>query len=382
MTQPTRRSLATVPRPVRRDVVVATVVTLVEVLSPRTGGPTDDPSALLGTVGLALAVAQGVPTAWRRLAPRAVLAVVTVAFVGQALLVDPVPPVGAWVALASLGARRDARATAVATVAVVVAVLLGYVAGLGASDEWALPALLTVGVAIGAQLVRERRARLAAVADAAAAEERLRIARDLHDVLGHSLSGIAVQSSTGRMALEADRPEVARAALERIEEASRSSMAEVRSVLGALRAAAAPGVESVDALVEEARADGATVALRRDGDLRLVPEPVGQAAYRVVQEALTNARRHGGPGPLAVTVSLRVDGHRLAVDVHDEGPGSGSRGAPAAEPGHGITGMRERVESLGGRLDAGPSDSSDGPGWRVHAVLPLPARRSDDRSAG
>jgi signal transduction histidine kinase len=383
MTQLPRRRPSTVRRPVRRDVVVAGVVTVVEALSPRTGGPTDDPSALVGTVGLLLAVAQGVPLAWRRFAPEAVLGVVTVAFLGQALLVDPVPPIGAWVALASLSVRRDARVTAAATAGVVVAVVAGYLGGLGASDEWALPAMLTVAVAVAAQLVRERRARLAAVADAAAAEERLRIARDLHDVLGHSLSGIAVQSSTGRLALEADRPEVARAALERIEEASRSSMAEVRSVLGALRDAAAPRLESVDDLVEEARVDGSVVSLHRDGDLRRVPAAVGQVAYRVVQEALTNARRHGGPGPVTVDVSVVLDDDRLLVDVRNDGPGRGPGDLLAADPGHGITGMRERVESIGGTLEAGPPDApgpSEAAGWRVHAVLPLSTRRQDDGS--
>jgi signal transduction histidine kinase len=361
-------------RPDRRDVVVAAVVTVVEVLAPRTGRPVDDPSALVGAAGLVLAVAQGAPLAWRRTAPEVVLAVVTAAFVVQAVVVEPVPPYGAWVALASLAVRREALLTAVATTGVVAGLLAGYLGGLGTTDEWVVPALLTVGVAVGAQLVRERRARLAAVADTAAAEERLRIARDLHDVLGHSLSGIAVQSSTGRMALEADRPEVARAALERIEEASRSSMAEVRTVLGALRDTAGPPLESVDELVDDARADGAHVAVRRDGDLRLVPTTVGRVAYRVVQEALTNARRHGGPGRVSVAVELALGGDRLTVDVRDDGAGAGPGQDAAPGAGHGLTGMRERVESLGGRLEAGPSE--DG-GWRVHAELPLSAARRD-----
>ena len=376
MTMQPHSRLGIMRRPARRDVIVAAVVTVVEVLSPRTGPPTDDPSAVIGALGLLLAIAQGVPLAWRRDAPEVVLGVVTLAFVGQALLVEPVPPYGGWVALASLGVRRDARVTATATAGVVAAVIAGYLGGLGRTDEWAVPAILTVGVAVAAQLVRERRARLAAVAGTAAAEERLRIARDLHDVLGHSLSGIAVQSSTGRMALDADRPEVARAALERIEEASRSSMAEVRTVLGALRDAAAPRLEALDELAEVARADGATVSVRRVGDLRLVPSGVGQVAYRVVQEALTNARRHGGTGPVTVDVSVVVDSDRLTLDVIDDGHGTGA-GSPPHVPGHGITGMRERVESLGGQLDAGSSGVT---GWRVHAVLPLSGRREDDGS--
>lgn len=360
------------PRPDRRDLAVAAVVTLLEVLAPRSGGQAADPSVLAGTVGLLLALVQGMPTVWRRGFPVAVLGIVTAAFLAQALLVQPVPPYGAWVALAALAVRRDARSSAVAAAGVVAALLAGYLGAFGPTDEWVLPALLTVGIGVTGQLVRERRARLVAVAGRAAAEERLRIARDLHDVLGHSLSGIAVQSSTGRMALEADQPDVARAALVRIEEASRSSMAEVRSVLGALRAAAAPRLESVAQLVEEARAEGMSVSFRLDGDTGLVPTEVGQVTYRVVQEGLTNARRHARPAPVSVAVSVVVSTTEMAVTVLDDG----REPSPGAAAGHGLAGMRERVESLGGRLDAGPSGDN---GWRVHAVLPLTGGRRGSR---
>ena len=355
-------------RPDRRDLTVATVVTLLEVFAPRTGPPRD-PSAAVAAAGLVLALAQGVPVAWRRTAPEAVLAVVTVAFVAHALLVEPVPPYGAWVVLGALAMRRDSRSAALATAGVLAAVLAGYLGGLGRTDEWVVPSLVTAAVAVTAQLVRERRARLAAVAENAAAQERLRIARDLHDLLGHSLGGIAVQSSTGRMALDSDRPEVAREALARIEEASRSSLAEVRTVLGALRAAEPAGLQSLDSLVHDAGAEDLEVRLQRHGDVATVPDAVGEVAYRVVQEALTNARRHAAPCAVAVTLVGSADA--VSVEVVDDGArsASGSRIRPG---GHGIAGMRERVEALGGTLEAGPAT---GGGWRVRAVLPTTGGR-------
>jgi signal transduction histidine kinase len=351
-------------RPDRRDVAVATVVTVLQVLAPRTGPPRDDPSTAVATAALLLALAQGVPVAWRRTAPKAVLSVVTVAFVVQALLVEPVPPYGSWVALGALAVRRDSRTAAAATTGVLVAVLAGYLGALGRTDEWVVPSVVTVAVAVTAQLVRERRARIAAVAESAAVQERLRIARDLHDVLGHSLSGIAVQSSTGRLALDSGRPAVAREALARIEEASRSSLAEVRTVLGSLREAEAPGLDSLDALVRDAEGDDLAVRLHRRGDLGPDAAAMGRVAYRIVQEALTNARRHAAP--CAVTVTLVGSADALSVEVVDDGARSTTVGR--SEPGgHGIAGMRERVEAAGGTLEAGPAA---GAGWRVRAVLP------------
>ncbi len=351
-------------RPDRRDVTVATVVTVLEVLGPRTGPGRADPSTTIAVAGLLLSLAQGVPVAWRRSAPETVLAVVTVAFVAHALLVEPVPPAGGWVALGSLAVRRGSRTTAAATAGVLAALLAGYLGGLGRTDEWVVPSLVTVAVAVTGQLVRERRARVAAVAENAAVQERLRIARDLHDLLGHSLGGIAVQSSTGRLALEADRPEVARDALARIEEASRSSLAEVRTVLGALRDAETPGLDSLDGLVRDAGAEDLVVRLHRSGDLGAVPAAAGGVAYRVVQEALTNARRHAAP--CTVTVTLGGSADVLTVEVADDGAGPSTRGL-SPHGGHGIAGMRERVEAVGGTLEAGPDDAA---GWRVRAVIP------------
>jgi signal transduction histidine kinase len=352
----------------RRDLVVAGVVTLVELLGLRTGPTAPTPSAALGIVGLLLSLAQGVPLLWRRTHPTAVLGVTTAAFVAYALLLVPVPPYGALVALATVAVRREARAAAAATALLVAACAVAYLPPPGRADDMFLPAAAAVVVGVTAQLVRERRARAEAQARRVAAEERLRIARDLHDVLGHSLGGIAVQSSTGRLALDAGAPDAARDALVAIESASRESMREVREVLGMLRDSGAPGLEALDDLVGTSRAAGLTVEVARHGDLAGLPPDTSRTAYRVVQEALTNAAKHAGPG--RVRVAVRRTAGLLAVEVVDEG-----RGAPAAgstgPPGHGLVGMRERVTAAGGTMAAGPDS---GIGWRVRVELPTTGR--------
>jgi signal transduction histidine kinase len=352
----------------RRDLVVAGVVTLVEVLGLRTGPATPAPSAALGTLGLLLSLAQGVSLLWRRTHPLAVLGVTTAAFVAYALLLVPVPPYGALVALATVAVRREARAAAAATALLVAACVVAYLPPPGPADDVVLPAVVAVGVGVTAQLVRERRARAEAQARRVAAEERLRIARDLHDVLGHSLGGIAVQSSTGRLALEAGAPDAAREALVAIESASRESIREVREVLGMLRESGAPGLEALDDLVGTSRAAGLTVEVARHGDLHGLPPDTSRTAFRVVQEALTNSAKHAGPG--RVHVEVRRTAGRLAVEVVDEGRGVPAAG-PDGPPGHGLVGMRERVTAAGGTMAAGPDSDA---GWRVRVELPTSGR--------
>jgi signal transduction histidine kinase len=352
----------------RRDLVIAAVVTVVEVLGLRTGPTAPTPSAALGTIGLLLSLAQGVPLLWRRTHPLAVLVVTTAAFVAYALLLVPVPPYGALVALATLAVRREARAAAAATAVLVAACAVAYLPSPGPADDVVPPAVVTVGVGVTAQLLRERRARAEAQARRVAAEERLRIARDLHDVLGHSLGGIAVQSSTGRLALDAGAPDAARDALIAIESASRDSMQEVREVLGMLRDSGAPGLEALDDLVGTSRAAGLTVEVARQGDLHGLPPETSRTAYRVLQEALTNAAKHAGPG--RVQVAVRCTASLLAVEVVDEGRVAPNGGADGL-PGHGLVGMRERVTAAGGTMAAGPDPVA---GWRVRVELPTTGR--------
>ena len=357
------------PQPLRRrDLALVGVVTLLEVIELRTGPEADPPSAAVGVLVLLLSLAQGVPLLWRRRHPWPVLAIVTAAFVLHALVHVPVPPYGGWVALATLAVRRDARSAAGAAGLLVAACCLAYLPAEGPADDLAMPVFVTVVVAVSAQLLRERRARAEALTDRAAAEERLRIARDLHDVLGHSLSGIAVQSSTGRLALDAGQAGPARDALVAIEAASRDSMREVREVLGLLRDSGGTGLESLDDLVRSAQATGLVVTVSRHGDLRDLPRPTSAAAYRVAQEALTNVTRHAGA--CRVTLSVRRAPDAVVVEVLDDGRGASAVSGP---PGHGLVGMRERVTAAGGTLSAGPEPAG---GWRVRAELPLVAEEA------
>jgi signal transduction histidine kinase len=205
----------------------------------------------------------------------------------------------------------------------------------------------------------------------AVAEERLRIAQELHDVVAHSMSVIAVQAGVGAHVLD-DRPEQARAALEAISATSRGTLAEMRRLLGVLRdgegerdTAPAPGLGDLPSLVDDVRAAGVPVTLTVTGAPNGSHAAVELSAYRVVQEALTNVIKHAG-APTRVAVDVRHEPGSLVIDVVDDGRGAaGVNGMEGS--GHGLLGMRERVEVWGGELVAGPAR---GGGYRVHVVLP------------
>ena len=204
----------------------------------------------------------------------------------------------------------------------------------------------------------------------AAADERLRIAQELHDVVAHSLGVIAVQAGVGMHVIDTD-PAEARRSLEHISRTSRSSLAEIRRVLGLVRAGEAtatyaptPGLADLPALVEEMAGAGLTVALSVAEDAADLPPGVELAAYRIVQEALTNALRHSG-GATRATVRVEAAGGQLRVVVSDDGAGQNGGRRPG---GHGLVGMRERVAVYGGTLDVGPSAEG---GFRVDAAIPF-----------
>jgi signal transduction histidine kinase len=201
-------------------------------------------------------------------------------------------------------------------------------------------------------------------------EERLRIARELHDIIGHSLGTIAVQAGVGRH-LMANEPEKAAEALDSIARVSRSSLDEVRAVVAALREDAAdyhptPGLADLPDLVETIRSTGLTVELTLPDDLEAIPRQTGAAAYRIAREALTNVVRHAH----ASTASVQVNHHDGRVEIAVRDDGLGSDGDEGTKPGHGIAGMRERAEALGGRLTAG---APAGGGFLVTASLPVAA---------
>ena len=202
----------------------------------------------------------------------------------------------------------------------------------------------------------------------AAADERLRIAQELHDVVAHSLGVIAVQAGVGMHVIDTD-PAEARRSLEHISRTSRSSLAEIRRVLGLVRAgepsatyAPTPGLADLPQLVDEMAGAGLPVELSVAEDAVDLPPGVELAAFRIVQEALTNALRHSGGA--RATVRVEVAGGRLRVVVSDDGAGQNGGRRPG---GHGLVGMRERVAVYGGTLHVGPSAEG---GFRVDAAIP------------
>ncbi|MFC4783258.1 sensor histidine kinase [Nocardioides sp. MAHUQ-72] len=236
---------------------------------------------------------------------------------------------------------------------------------------WALGTLgRTRSAYVDALVERGQRIELEAAqqVELAASAERARIAREMHDVVAHGLSVIVVQADGARYAAPHD-PVAATAALANISTTGREALTEMRRMLGLLRSdtrpdlAPQPGLADLGALVDEARSAGAVVAARLPDRAPSVPDGVALTAYRVVQEALTNVRKHAGP---VVAVRLEVTvGDEVEVVVEDDGRGAA---APGDGRGLGLVGMRERVAAHGGEVEAGPRS---GGGFRVCARLPL-----------
>jgi signal transduction histidine kinase len=213
---------------------------------------------------------------------------------------------------------------------------------------------------------REEKARLAV------ALERTRIARELHDVVTHDVSVMVIQAGVERRALR-DQAGSTRDALATIEETGRQTLVELRRLLGVLRRsdddpglAPQPTLDRLGELADQVREAGLPVALRVEGDRVPLPAGVELSAYRIVQEALTNALKHAGPAHAEILIRYAPD--ELVVDVRDDGHGPRN----GAAPGHGLLGMRERVALHHGALEAG---GHDGGGFRVHARLPLEGAR-------
>jgi signal transduction histidine kinase len=320
----------------------------------------------------------------RRRFPVAVLAVVFCATLAYAVLGYPAGPVFvsliiAFATVVIAGYRR----LGVATIVAGWALFLWLPAALGRGDEPSLGdavALATwlVVLVVAAELVRGRRERVVALrlgreqeVRRRAEEERLRIARELHDVLAHNISLINVQSGVALHLLD-QQPDQARSALSIINQASADALREVRSVLGVLRGvdeklprAPTAGLAQLAELVSRSAAAGVQVQVEIDGQRRPLPTSVDLAAFRIVQESLTNVARHSGAD--AAHVTLAFADRQLTVQVDDDGVGRPA-GDQVGGAGNGIAGMRERAVALGGGLDAGPR----GPrGFRVRASFPL-----------
>jgi signal transduction histidine kinase len=217
-----------------------------------------------------------------------------------------------------------------------------------------------------AQLEAEQQAQ----AQAAVAAERARIARELHDVIAHSVSVMVIQAGAAEQLLE-ETPERARGPLVAVQDTGRQTIVELRRLLGILRddgqelsLAPQPGLASLDLLLEEMRQAGLLVQLRVEGQPGRLPPGVDLAAYRIVQEALTNTLRHAGPAQAEVVVRYLEQALELEIvdDGSGPGPNDGAAGGSGQSKGHGLVGMRERVALYGGTLHAGPRATAAGTG--------------------
>ncbi|GGK98153.1 hypothetical protein Ppa06_66590 [Planomonospora parontospora subsp. parontospora] len=272
-------------------------------------------------------------------------------------------------------------------VALFVAVTVSVTGPPGAGD---VAVALLMAVAAGGAGVAVRRHRRLAVrarelavqaeergellAREAVTEERVRIARELHDVVAHSVSVMVMQAGAARLMLDPGQA-AQREALTVVEETGREAVEELRRMVGLLRTgpdgeglAPQPGLARLDDLVEQVRAAGLEVALSVEGVPSPLPTGLDLSAYRIVQEALANTLRHAGPTRSEVTVAYRP--RMLCLDIVDEGPRDGRAPAPAGT-GHGLIGMRERVALFHGRLSAGPLPEG---GYGVRVSLPLAGR--------
>jgi signal transduction histidine kinase len=325
----------------------------------------------LALLALALAVVQALALRWRRRRPEAATAVVLAAGLGYWLIVpEIVISVAGLFAIGSLAAARPPRVSLVGLLALVALTALNFATTTAEDTQFSM-GLVVVAWALG-EVLRSQRTALREETRRAVSEEQARIARELHDVIAHSVSVIVVQASAAVEVFDR-RPDQARAALGSIERAGRDALGELRRLLGAVRPAGEgadptapqPGLDRLDELVAPLRASGLVVAVRREGTPRELPAGVELSAYRIVQEALTNALRHAHATRVDARVAYGDDA--IEVEVRDDGRGAASGGGSG---GHGLVGMRERAALLGGTLEAGPAPSG---GYRVHARLPLEA---------
>lgn len=276
------------------------------------------------------------------------------------------------VALYAIAAQGRLQAAVAMAAAMVIGMSAGTFAGtsdINGTAVFMLAGWLVAVVALGT--VRHGRAAHAEEeARLRATEERLRIARELHDVIGHNISMINVQAGAALHRLKKD-PAQAEEALGAIKAGSRETLRELRATLGVLRrvdeeapTAPAPGLARVDELAASAKPAGLTVRIVRTGVERSLPAPVDLAAYRIVQESLTNAAKHSGAG--RVSIRLSYGDKELTLAVEDDGRGTAARPAGAGG-GSGIAGMTERARALGGELAAGPRPEG---GFVVRARMP------------
>jgi signal transduction histidine kinase len=342
-------------------------------------------------VGLLLLLLQVVPLLWRRSHPSLVLLLVAGGFGARILLgFNPgVAALGLLVAMYSVAAyevrARRLFFLVVAGLCFVAGFVVFGVTGNPRSFAITVPSLFFVAAWLIGDYLRTRRAYVAQLEERAARlererdqdrrlaadEERTRIARELHDVVAHDVSVIAIQAGAAR-AVQATKPEAAAQALGLIETTARETLIELNRLLGVLRGSNAaapdrspqPSIRQLASLVEELRAAGLEVDARVDGEAEPLPPALDLSAYRILQEATTNILKHARAR--RVDIRVHYTETMLALDVRDDGAGDGND--PGASPGHGLIGMRERVALFGGKLHAGRNRAG---GFSVHARLPI-----------
>jgi signal transduction histidine kinase len=344
-----------------------------------------------------LAVATIVPLWFRRKAPVVVFFVIAaIVFAQWSLNLWQPAGVCVLIALYTLASRGPLRALwwalALAVVEVTLAVWVLSDATSPVQGMFFLLGTVTAATALGLT-VRTRRMYVASLEDRAhrleverdqrerltAAAERTRVAREMHDILGHNLS-VMVSLADGAATLAANRNESSTEALRILADTGRQAMGELRRVLGVLREeerdprslSPQPGIGDLDALLARVRAAGLPVAYRTSGDLDGLGDGMQLAVYRIVQEALTNTLKHAGPGATA-EVALANEAGRVQVRIADTGTTDTARSPEG--PGHGIVGIRQRAALYGGDVHIGPREN--GPGWIVDAELEAPAQPGD-----
>ncbi len=367
-------------RPPRRDdaliaaalAVPSLVQVLVAPIAPR-------------AVGVLIALACTVPLAWRRTYPAAAVLVGTATWCLHTDGFIVLGYVAAFLLFYSLGAHDadDRRVIAVCAFALVTGAI-GTTQSHPVLYEYVTTVFIVVGPTLVGRLVRRQREQAERLRDLtdhlererertahlAVDEERARIARELHDVVAHGLSVIAIQSDAAEAALDKD-PALARAPLHAIRASAGEALGDMRRLLGVLREdqdgnelTPQPGLAQLDALIERARGAGVKVEVHEEGEPRDLPASLDLSAYRILQEALTNVRKHARGAPAAVR--LEWEPAQLRLQVEDRGPGANGT---APGDGHGLVGMHERVKVHGGELRTGTRDEG---GFEVHATLPLP----------
>jgi signal transduction histidine kinase len=370
-------------RPVPGDLLLAAVLTVLTVATLEGQSDGETPAA-----AVVLAVLSVAPLAARQRAPVLVTAVIGAALAAYAVAGYgdfPSGALGLVIAVFTVAVLRDRLVVAGAFAGGLAVVVLAYLMA-GSDVVWSQVAqaavILLVAWILGTSVRRWARdaERAAAAAARAAAAERLRIARELHDVVSHHMSVVSLQAGLAAYVVDTDVP-TARQAIGTASDAGREALGEMRRMLGALRMdertddeqaayRPQPGLAQLDALIDRVRGAGLDVDVSVSGDVRELPPGPDLCAYRVIQESLTNVLKHAGPA--RAEVALEYGPRTVTVTVTDDGggaPGSPSRNggrAPSADA-HGIRGMRERAELYGGVLLAGPS--RDG-GFTVRLRLP------------